>query len=477
VATERGEDERLLPGSGRKELNQLKLFQCHAEHTESWQDRIINEREQGGGDSHFTFHVSRFIPNMSARKEFLVKLFEGLEERGVPYCVLRNYEKLYEDAASDVDLLAERKHLSKVEECLSAAAEISGYRLVQRVRHVSFSLIYWRPDAGFLRIDVQWEVRWRVFPVLNAVVILSSRRKHDAFFIPHPKHESVVLIVAALWRSNLSERYRQQLARLSAQLSGPEDLIETFSEAFGAIGADLARSIPRKEADAVTDSPVRLLASAPTEWRAVRRSLVRKALLNPACLIEVLDYVVEDAVRLLLRLRHPPGISLVCASTIGAGTASSPGSGSKKKDAGTRPSPPLLLHEFLESVDFLFPKARAIEQSCSLAGDPTTSLPGLSLRQRWQRMKTLVKGGVFARSYHFSSDADMERATREHADFFYRSRTFIWIVDSNSRIYLRHVGTGATVELGQETADLLTAIIEFVISGISDCDSSDRPRR
>ena len=55
---------------------------------------------------------------MSPRKEFLRALFRILEQKAVPYCVLRNYANIYENTSSDVDVAVEPQHVLRFKDCL-----------------------------------------------------------------------------------------------------------------------------------------------------------------------------------------------------------------------------------------------------------------------------------------------------------------------------------------------------------------------
>ena len=123
---------------------------------------------------------------------------------------------------------------------LRAAAAAAGLRFVHRARYVNYSYVFWDAEGGFIRIDFETELRWRIFPMLSAAAILEARQKHDGFFIPHPRHESVVLFGQAVWRNTLSERYRRQLARLYDRCGDAPELRRTFRDAFGGIGGLLA---------------------------------------------------------------------------------------------------------------------------------------------------------------------------------------------------------------------------------------------
>src|SRR6266699_156942 len=109
---------------------------------------------------------------MNAREEFLSALFRVLEEKGVLYCVLRNYDNIYDDPATDLDLVVAPEAVRRLQESLAEAAAAANYRLVLRTRYVNYSDVYWHAEGVFIRVDYDTEVRWRVFPVLNAKPVL-----------------------------------------------------------------------------------------------------------------------------------------------------------------------------------------------------------------------------------------------------------------------------------------------------------------
>jgi hypothetical protein len=179
---------------------------------------------------------------MSPRKEFLLALFRILDQKAVPYCVLRNYANIYENTSSDVDVAVEPEHVLRFKDCLTEAAAASNHHLVLRARYINYSYVYWHAEGGFVRVDIETEVRWHIFPVLTAKAIVGLRRRKGAFYIPHPRHESAILWSAAIWRGQLSDRYRSQLARLYEQATTPREFQRTFIASFGAIGRELAAS-------------------------------------------------------------------------------------------------------------------------------------------------------------------------------------------------------------------------------------------
>jgi len=231
---------------------------------------------------------------MNRHREFLQILFRILEERRVPYCIQRNYEDLYDQGNLDIDLVCEPEALSSFNDSVQQAADASAYRLVLRTRYINHSQVFRHPEAGFIRLDVETEIRWRVFPLLSAKAIIGLRRRRDDFYVPHPRHESVILFAAAIWRGLLSERYRTQLAGLYDELKDPDQLRRTFRAVFGRAGDALADC----QAVIATEPPSRRLL------KESRQSIITNALRHRPNRRAVLAYLLTDARRLTQRLRR-----------------------------------------------------------------------------------------------------------------------------------------------------------------------------
>ena len=350
------------------------------------------------------------------RRDFLSALFRILDEKKVPYCVLRNYQNIYEDLNSDVDLAVEPEHVLACKECLAAAAAESGHHFVLRARYVNFSYVYWHPEGGFLRIDVETEVRWRFFPVLTSKSVILLRRKEGAFYIPHPRHESAIIWVAAIWREYLSERYRLQLARLYQRLANPQELERTFRACFGRIGTELAKyqaSLP----DEVPDRQI---------CRAARWSIIRNAWRDRPSRRALFTHFLQDMGRVWERLRQPPGISVLYAS-----------SASLARD----------LKDFFDRIKFLYPAQKSETHLFDLSPAEGPAIVKLGVWLRARRLYALFKGGLFMRLYLLPDQRQIPRVVRNHTRYLYPSRTFVWTEDTRFRTCLGHIETGFIAEL------------------------------
>lgn len=348
---------------------------------------------------------------MNTRTDFLKALFRSLEANGISYCVLRNYDGMFEpEATADLDLLVGKEHLGKFGECLQSAANESGLRFVHHARYVNHSCVFWSAQSNFIRIDFDTEIRWRLFPILSAQSILQSRQKRDGFFIPHPRHESVVLFSQALWTGKLDERYRLQLARLYEACGDKDELGRGCRAAFGSAGdtlADFQAHVMERE-------------FTPAFCSALKRSVVCKAIIHPAGWLHFAGNALSDARRLWQRLRQPAGISLLYAT-----------SGRAEKN----------LEIFMREIEFLFPAQKCFVHAVDFSSG-SGKRAGWGMRQELQRLHALFKGGLSVEVYRLGKDADVSTVTNACSHRLYSSRCFICTEDSSGRASLTHVGSG-----------------------------------
>jgi thymidylate kinase len=348
------------------------------------------------------------------RQEFLSALFHILEQKAIRYCILRNYQNLYEDASSDVDMLVTPEDVRRTEDCLAEAAAASNHLFVQRGRFAVHSCLFWHPEGGLLRVDIQREVRWKIFPILTAEPILGLRRRFGDFYVPGPSHESAVLFCAAIARGNLSERYQQRLAELFQQAPDHEEHGRLLQAAFGTLGNRLAAL----QARILEKTP------PPDLWKAARWSLARKAILNSAACREALRLMALDIGRFQERVRRPVGISMLHASN--------------------SPKPRDLQNLFMQ-FEFLFPSKKGSVQLFRQA--PGCKPPPLGPRPRFRRLYALFKGGLIVTHYDLSSDRDLPRVIRSCLFRWQPTRSFFCADSSSLETWLGHVETGFMADL------------------------------
>ena len=369
------------------------------------------------------------------RRNFLIRFFSSLEVSGVRYCVMRNYENVYDgESATDLDLIVSEYSRSRFENCLSESAVETGFRLVHTARYVNYSHVFWHPAAGFVRVDFETDVRWRLVTVLEAREVLDARLRYEEFYIPHPLHESIILYVATIWRGELSPRYRRQLGTLYAAVPDKLRLQETLIGAFGRAGPALARM------QAGSNEP---FDSRFCSW--VKFSLIVRPPLFSQFRFKVFKNLWLDARRYLDRLFDCPGVSLVFISS----------------------NPRLTdVSELLQKTDFLFPIRKRLVRQLDLREQPAAKASE-GWRAGWQRLRTLYKGGLFVSAYRVAEDRDWGAALRPHRREMYPERSFICVEDRCGKFYFAHVESGimnhmaATSDL-EHPKEFSQLFIEFI---------------
>lgn len=202
---------------------------------------------------------------MTTRRAFLTRFFRLLEERGLRYCVLRNFPAVFTAGRSDIDVLACSRDVRAIRAVADEAAAAEGWRLVQVARFVNHSWVFWNGDAEFVRLDLDTEIRWRCFHACDAGSVLAARIDGGDFFIPAPADEVRIIAAQIAWYPPAAANYAARLRELGVE---------------------------------------------PIDGRVARRRILLDVLQRPARWLTAGVYFARDMGRWLARQAAPPGISL-----------------------------------------------------------------------------------------------------------------------------------------------------------------------
>ena len=220
---------------------------------------------------------------VSKRNIFLTKLFEGLHDAGIEYCVSRNASETFENTVSDLDILVSPANGKTTEDLCISIAKQTGYHLALKTHFSNLCLLFWSSSADFVRIDIEGDLRWRIFPVISAENVLKGRRKQDLQWVPSPVAESLVLASTIACANKLSPRYKKRLDVLWDEIeTGPAGVISEENRKI----ITLARG---------------------GETRKLRRFLIRRARMSTFGWIAMCRATLEDLVRFSRRMLQPPG--------------------------------------------------------------------------------------------------------------------------------------------------------------------------
>jgi thymidylate kinase len=343
-----------------------------------------------------------------------LELFRRLEEQNLRFCVLRNFQNLFDDLDTDVDLLVEKRDLARARDCLVAASTATNHQIILLNRFVNFSYVLWNGADQLVRIDLQTEERWRIFEVLSAGEILTARRREGPFYVPHANHRYVILLTQSVWKNHLQDRYRDRLIGLATGSPDVAALQAQLVRAFGPMGPRML--------------DVTYLVNAEAWLGKLRRAIIRKTLLTPGRALKSFGHLLTDSRRLLARLLRPPGVILKIFA----------------------PSDMLeRTHVALQAFEFLY----AMKVTSTQAVSDTRGTRGMSWAIRWRNMREsrrcLIRCGMHLQIYPVPSDVELAALIAQNSGRgrWHPDRTFICVVDESGRGQLAHVGSGLMIRL------------------------------
>lgn len=147
--------------------------------------------------------------------EFLATLFLALDQGGVRFCVLRNYEKFpAENIGADLDFLIDRSDLARAMGALRSVSgiRITGYCERFAVAHTFVEGVSQAPGMRALQVDFIWLLSWKGQTYLPTEAILQAAIPRQAgnlkFLVPSAVHEAIESLFASLLVGGwLKEKY------------------------------------------------------------------------------------------------------------------------------------------------------------------------------------------------------------------------------------------------------------------------------
>ncbi len=149
------------------------------------------------------------------RREFMQRLFSLLDQEEVEYVVLRNFDAVFTECDSDVDILTQ--DAERFYSIATKAAAETGHRTVQQTRFANHSRVYWNGAGSFTRIDVDTSLRWRIFPAINEDGVVARRIRAENFYIPSHADEIAALRLNTVWNPSSVTKYTPRLEKLGAK--------------------------------------------------------------------------------------------------------------------------------------------------------------------------------------------------------------------------------------------------------------------
>ena len=215
---------------------------------------------------------------------FLERLLGGFRERGISYCILRNYAQLpVNNLSNDIDIFVDE---DRVEECIRFLSTDIGVTVTGCVRrgfcvNLFIAGVRWR-GGDAIQVDYVYRQSWKGLPFLPNYDVLNRARTlpghRDIIRVPSTVDEAVTSFFASyLIGGWIKEKYQPRVRETFA--NERETIRHNLEPAFGA-------SLTDKLIDAViADAHDRMLALLPKlRWTLLYRS-VRCAPVTSLCAI------------------------------------------------------------------------------------------------------------------------------------------------------------------------------------------------
>ena len=246
-------------------------------------------------------------PEQEEVSQFVTAVFRTWRDAGISFLVLRNYENLPDSISNDIDVLLKPCQLRDAEESLLATARSWGFQLHNRAEFATLALYFSSTHSNSqVHFDLFTNLKWRSFDFLRCDEFLQRRVTRDLFSTPHPADEAATnLLATMIYTGKVKEKYKPSVT--AGFRNEPAIATSLLAKTYGSRLAEVVVASGAKE------NWPQLEAAAP----ALRRALITRQLMrNP---LAKLGSFFKDSARLLKRLIHPPGLTVVLCGADGSG--------------------------------------------------------------------------------------------------------------------------------------------------------------
>jgi thymidylate kinase len=239
--------------------------------------------------------------------QFVTAVFRAWQQANIHFLVLRNYESLPHFTTNDIDVLVPPDELARAERALLRAADLSGFRLHNRVQFATLALYLSSPQSNAqAHFDLFTSLKWRGFDFLDCREFLQRKVARDLFWIPQPADETATKLLASLiYTGKVKEKYRPAIATgCRTEATAITDLL---TRTYGAAHAKFLVDAAAEEKWGTIEAATGLLRRA-----LMLRQLTRQPWRTAKSLL-------ADARRFVGRLLRPPGVTVVMCGADGSG--------------------------------------------------------------------------------------------------------------------------------------------------------------
>lgn len=145
--------------------------------------------------------------------KLILKVFENWDKRQIQYCILRNYEDIYERIDNDVDILVDPQRYNEALDIMQNTAKEEKWRLhliipKDHLIGIHFNKIV-NDELNLIHIDLFKDIAWKGLSLINTKTILASRQKFKGIYIPNRTIESIIMLLGRLMhQGHIKNKYK-----------------------------------------------------------------------------------------------------------------------------------------------------------------------------------------------------------------------------------------------------------------------------
>lgn len=191
--------------------------------------------------------------------ERIVETLQGLDDAGIPYCLLRNYQFLTGgEVGSDVDIAIRREDEKRVTAAFSDHGFYPSSSQSKR-RHTAYKRY---ADGDIIKLDISWGgSEYNGLPTVDIERLLKNRRQLNGCWIPSDDDYFVQIVFhGAIKKNGYRESYEQDLERLRKTVD--ESKVRSHAEdLFGSLGLKAIEFALNGELERIPEMKWRLVAA------------------------------------------------------------------------------------------------------------------------------------------------------------------------------------------------------------------------
>lgn len=181
--------------------------------------------------------------------QLLTKIFAKMNNSGINYVVLRNYEEMPEVLSDgDIDILVSREDSNRLEDLL----QNFGFLIVSDLFPHRFALFFDEAINEFIKFDIVDRLAFgknliMEFPSFFEQQILKNKIRYKDFFIPVPSDEFLLLFLHCVGdRKHFTTQYQKKLQGLLTDAFEQSGLVRLLDKVFGGAASGLIFSLVRQ---------------------------------------------------------------------------------------------------------------------------------------------------------------------------------------------------------------------------------------